>query len=131
MKKSTFRRSRISQWAAGAFVLTALFVQGCLQRPVKEQTPNTSDIFVSRIPNDTIKTIDMLFVIDNSVSMGDKQQILKVAVPKMVERLVAPNCVDETNAFVARSQLQGNDLPPTCPANSTLEFNPVSDIHLG
>src|SRR6186713_1798989 len=133
MKKSTFRRSRISQWAAGAFVLTALFVQGCLQRPVKEQTPNTSDIFVSRIPNDTIKTIDMLFVIDNSVSMGDKQEILAVAVPKMVERLVSPNCVDmdDESIVVGKSVLQGEGTTPSCPAGSKLEFVPVSDIHLG
>lgn len=131
MKKSTSLRRRLSLLAGSALLLTtALFTQGCLQRPVKEQTPNTSNVFVERVPTSTIKTIDMLFVIDNSVSMGDKQTILKVAVPKMVERLVAPNCVDENGAVIGTSTLQGQDRPPVCDQGK-LEFNPVSDIHLG
>lgn len=132
MKKTTSPSNRLSLLAGGLLLTSAAFSQGCLQRPVEEQSPNTSNVFVERVPTSTIKTIDMLFVIDNSVSMGDKQEILKVAVPKMVERLVAPNCVDlDTKEFVGRSQLQGNDLPPTCPAGAKLEFNPVNDIHLG
>jgi len=131
MKKSTSPRSRLSLLAGGLLITSAVFSQGCLQRPVEEQSPNTSNVFVERVPTSTIKTIDMLFVIDNSVSMGDKQEILKVAVPKMVERLVAPNCVDtDTGEFVGRSQLQGNNTAPLC-TEGKLEFNPVNDIHLG
>jgi len=130
--KHVLSRANRSPTVYGLLWALAASCVSCLQRPVKEQTPNTSNVFVERVPINAIKTIDMLFVIDNSVSMGDKQDILKVAVPKMVERLVAPNCIDvETKEYVARSQLQGNDLPPACPSGAKLEFNPVNDIHLG
>lgn len=132
MKHALSRAQRARPSTYGLLCALAASSVSCLQRPVKEQTPNTSNVFVERVPISSIKTIDMLFVIDNSVSMGDKQDILKVAVPKMVERLVAPNCVDvETKEYVTRSQLQGSDLPPTCPMGAKLEFNPVNDIHLG
>lgn len=135
MKKSTFRRNRVSRLAGGALITAALLVQGCLQRPVQEQSPNTSNIFVQQIVNSSINEIDLLFVIDNSVSMGDKQKILAVAVPKMVQRLITPNCVDSSKNYVGPSTLQGldaqgNALPPTC-AEGQLEFVPVNDIHLG
>ncbi len=130
MKKSSSSRNRISRLFGASLMTTALFSQGCLQRPVKQQSPNTSNVFVEQIQNTSINEIDMLFVIDNSVSMGDKQEILKVAVPKMVERLVAPNCVDGDGNVLGRSQLQGPDQPPVC-ASGSLEFFPVSDIHLG
>ena len=128
MKNITPRR--ISHWAGGALITTALLVQGCLQRPVKEQSPNTSNVFVEQIQSSSINEIDMLFVIDNSVSMGDKQQILSVAVPKMVERLITPNCVDTERNVVGKSQLTEAGKPPEC-AEGSLEFVPVNDIHLG
>src|SRR5690606_5706550 len=129
------RRNHVSRLAGGALIATALLVQGCLQRPVTKQSPNTSNIFVEQIINSSINEIDMLFVIDNSVSMGDKQDILSVAVPKMVERLLTPNCVDGDKNVVGKSVLQGfdaqgNPLPPSC-ENGQLEFVPVNDIHLG
>src|SRR5215469_1729303 len=40
--------------------------------------------------------IDLLFMIDNSSSMGDKQALLALAVPDLVSRLVSPNCLDAT-----------------------------------
>ena len=58
--------------------------------------------------------------------MGDKQSYLIAAIPDLINRLVNPNCVDSTGAFVSASSGE------TCPtAGSQLEFAPVHDLHLG
>ncbi len=70
--------------------------------------------------------LDLLFVVDNSSSMGDKQAIFKDAVRDMIDQLVNPPCLDKaTQVFV--------DVPAgqTCPAGSQRIFNPVKDIHIG
>jgi hypothetical protein len=68
--------------------------------------------------------IDLLFAIDNSSSMADKQKILAAVAPEIVAPLVSPPCVDsQTGAQVAPSA--------PCPAGSAQEFPPVTDIHVG
>ncbi len=70
--------------------------------------------------------VDLLFDIDNSASMGDKQSFLAAAVPDLINRLTSPNCLDDrTRAIVARST---NGI---CPGGSSIEFPPVSDLHIG
>ncbi len=115
MTKSLFTRH--SLLASALLLGGATFTQGCLQRDVIPQEPNTSNVFVDRIANDSINEIDLLFVIDNSVSMADKQQILVDAVPQMVQRLISPGCKN------------GED-PATNP-DCEREFAPVDDIHIG
>ena len=56
----------------------------------------------------TVDKVDLLFMIDNSLSMADKQEVLKAAVPALVDRLVTPK------------QIGGKP-----------EFKPVLDIHIG
>ncbi len=75
-------------------------------------------------PVTPVSKVDLLFVVDNSRSMGPKQEILRTAVPELVARLVSPNCVDAQGHFVARS-VQG-----ACSAGS-LEFKPITDLHVG
>jgi hypothetical protein len=70
--------------------------------------------------------IDILFDIDNSASMGDKQAYLVQAVPDLVGRLENPNCVDPS----ANGAVLGASIDGTC-ASGTLEFAPVRDMHLG
>ncbi len=79
---------------------------------------------VSDVPPDKV---DLLFVIDNSLSMADKQEALSLALPDLVSRLVSPRCIDQN----------GNDTgttPPTseetCPQGER-EFEPIADIHIG
>lgn len=124
--KAAFRRTHKVLALGGLLLAGAVLTQGCLQREVKKQNPNTSNVFVEQIANTAINEIDLLFVIDNSVSMADKQEILKDAVPQMVERLVNPFCIDS-----ASGQAVGNATNGTCPAGSAPEFNPVDDIHIG
>jgi hypothetical protein len=69
--------------------------------------------------------VDLLFDIDNSASMGDKQSYLARAIPDLINRLVNPNCVDPTGSFVSTSS------GGMCPGGSQLEFAPVFDMHLG
>jgi hypothetical protein len=77
---------------------------------------------------DTSGQVDILFMIDNSSSMGDKQDYFNAAIPDFIGRLVQPNCVDPNNPLdiVGRSDSTGS-----CPSGSKLEFSPVHDMHVG
>jgi hypothetical protein len=100
--------------------------QGCLQRDIVEQEPSTNNISVHQVENDAITEIDLLFVIDNSVSMADKQAILQKAVPQMVSRLVDPQC---ENASTGQTE---DAVDGECPTPGfKREFQPVDDIHIG
>jgi hypothetical protein len=71
--------------------------------------------------------VDLLFMIDNSASMGDKQALLALAVPDLVSRLVSPNCLDATGHPTGQTaQPDGS-----CPSGTTAEFPPVHDMHIG
>src|SRR5260221_8484254 len=73
--------------------------------------------------------IDLLFIIDNSGSMRDKQVILSRAVPDMVGRLINPLCVDPTTLVPSSGQPKRAQDP--CPEGSMREFNSVQDLHIG
>lgn len=68
--------------------------------------------------------VDLLLMIDNSASMGDKQELLRRSIPDLVRRLVAPNCVDGAGNVLGQSENGG------CVSGS-LEFAPVNDLHVG
>ncbi len=122
-------------WKTLGFLLSvsALAAVGCIDRPVHESSPVTSNLFVDQVPQSSIEKIDLLFVIDNSVSMADKQDILKLAVPGLVRRLTSPACVSS-----AASDTPGGGAetaPPLdtgdCPEGFEREFIAVNDIHIG
>jgi hypothetical protein len=123
-----FMKSVIKHGAALAFVVTSFAVvgPGCLTRPVTTSLPTTKTNFTSVVRNQVIDKIDMLFDIDNSASMGDKQSYLIQAIPDLISRLVNPNCVDPNN----NNALIGPSTNGTC-ATGQLEFPPVHDMHLG
>ncbi|HOU92170.1 MAG TPA: hypothetical protein PLU22_14055 [Polyangiaceae bacterium] len=68
--------------------------------------------------------LDLLFVIDNSISMADKQELLREAVPKLVERLIDPYCKDQSGSLTPKSR-------GVCPAGTEEEMSPVRDMHIG
>ena len=122
-------KSKAGRWLA-ALTLTLAPLLGvssaCLDRPIGRPQPVTTNIFVDRITQTSVDKIDLLFMIDNSRSMSDKQQILELAVPDLVSRLVNPICVDS----------MGNQFPPpepgqNCPQGQSQEFNPITDINIG
>ncbi len=95
---------------------------GCLDRRVVATNPQTSNVFVDQIKQTAVNKIDLLFMVDNSTSMADKQNILQAAVPALVTRLVDPICVD------------ANDVPTGGSSPCTVgqpEFTPINDIHVG
>jgi hypothetical protein len=79
-----------------------------------------------------VKKVDILFDIDNSSSMGDKQQYLQAAVPDLINRLLAPYCVDAAtgNDIVVDGVQLTADSNGAC-AMGQPEFPPVQDMHVG
>ena len=77
-------------------------------------------------PQTAADKLDVLFVVDNSLSMGGKQQLLANSLPRFVARLTNPLCVDDQG--VVTEQPAG----PTAPCSSgSREFKPITDIHFG
>lgn len=76
----------------------------------------------------TVEQMDLLFMIDNSRSMADKQALLRDAIPPLVRRLGNPHCAsvaDRTRTVVASSP------GAPCPDGFVREFEPVKDLHIG
>jgi hypothetical protein len=74
--------------------------------------------------------LDIVFVIQNSRSMGDKEEILALAVPRLVERARNPLCFDADDL-----PLPAGKQPPTgtaaCPPGSQRKLPASQDIHVG
>ena len=124
-RPSTFSWRRAIRTGFGALItLAGALGTGCLDRPVSPATPDTTNVFVDDIRQQGVDKIDLLFMIDNSISMADKQAILADAVPELVRRLVTPICVDP-----ATQQPTGGNAP--CSGGSEPEFKAVDNIHIG
>jgi len=114
-------------------IVSSLFTlgAGCLTRPVAPGNPVTKTNFTVGYNTTTIDKIDILFDIDNSSSMGDKQNYLQAAVPDLITRLVSPNCVDAMgNPITANGVQLVADSTGAC-TMGTAEFPPVHDMHIG
>src|SRR5687767_13302447 len=133
MLKSKSSQSKRSAWTlmraglAGLGVMLggAAVTAGCLDRPVAPAVPKTSNVYVDQIRQTAVDKIDLLFMIDNSISMADKQAILAAAVPVLVNRLISPNCVDAMGGTIGPSNAGD------CGGNGEPEFNAIEDIHIG
>src|SRR5256885_13036719 len=77
-----------------SIAVVATLAIGCLTRPVISETPTTKSVIIDELSQTAIDKVDLLFAIDNSASMGDKQDLLADAVPVLVNRLLNPNCID-------------------------------------
>jgi len=110
---------------AGVCAGVSAMLCACMDRPVTSVEPHTSNLYVEPIENNAIDKIDLLFMIDNSRSMGDKQELLAKAVPQLANRFIVPRCVDLKGGLQMRTN-------PTdaCPAGSQPEFRAVTDIHV-
>ena len=123
--KARLVRAGVASLAAASAV--AALATGCLDRPVVKAEPKTSNVYVDQIVQTAVDKIDLLFMIDNSVSMADKQEILKSAVPLLVKRLVTPICLDAQG--VPTGANAGDD--GNCAGNQSPEFSAIGDIHIG
>ena len=103
---------------------------GCLDRPVGVSTPTVTALVVIKANTTTVSKIDLLFMIDNSPSMADKQKFLEKAVPDLMKRLVDPVCVD-SNDNDAPDDKKPDPVTGQCPTPYQRDFEPVRDIHVG
>jgi hypothetical protein len=112
----------------GALAVTTLAAvgSGCLDRPVAPATPLVSARVVTLAKQNKVNKIDLLFMIDNSSSMADKQNIMADAVPELVNRLIEPKCVDPITLRTV-----GNAVNGVCTMGGELDFEPIKDIHIG
>lgn len=113
--------------ASAVALVLPLAAPACLDRPVAPQQPSTSRVHTVLYRSAKVEKIDLLFMIDNSASMGDKQKILARAVPDLVSRLTQPSCIDTASQAPVPRDPQTN----ACPAGSEPEFEPIRDIHIG
>jgi len=70
--------------------------------------------------------VDLLFAVDDSAAMADKQRVLARSVPALVERFVHPRC---RNADGSPNGLTASSTG-AC-TSGTPEFKPIADIHIG
>ncbi|MBK8252021.1 MAG: hypothetical protein IPK82_05070 [Polyangiaceae bacterium] len=70
--------------------------------------------------------VDILFAVDNSRSMADKQQIMSLALDDLLSGLANPPCLDASGQLISQPG-------PTeaCPNGSARQYQPVTDIHIG
>ncbi|WP_438013965.1 hypothetical protein WMF18_23920 [Sorangium sp. So ce315] len=78
-------------------------------------------------PQFTPDKVDLLFVVDNSGSMADKQEVLRLALADVVSGITNPPCVDPAGApaYVPESGMS------PCPVGTSRERTPVQDMHIG
>ncbi len=128
-------------WVTGALLAAAIAAEGCgsevetssggtgaTSGGTTTSTSSGTGGGGGALPTTPADKIDLLFMIDNSRSMADKQEVLAATVPDLVRRLANPLCLDA----------QGNPLPTQppsplddCPPDGTREFPPIVDIHIG
>ncbi|XXY51510.1 hypothetical protein WME91_10245 [Sorangium sp. So ce269] len=79
-------------------------------------------------PEFTPDKVDLLFVVDNSGSMADKQEVLRLALADFVSGITNPTCVDPTGSPVSEQPASGLS---ACPEGSLRVRTPVNDMHIG
>src|SRR5512142_285022 len=104
---------------------------GCLNPPVGISKPVTTNVIVQKQTNSAITGIDLLLMIDNSSSMADKQKVLALAVPQLLQQLVQPQCLDANGNRLNPPMPAQLGAQSPCPNGSSPEFNPVNNIHVG
>ena len=87
------------------------------------------DPFVDVVRAKYVKNVDVLFVIENSPSMADKQGVLEHAVPDLVQRLVSPTCITSDTGVPNRA-VTPPDPNLACPPNLVRELGGAFNIHV-
>ncbi len=110
---------------------TGALASGCLSRPVVPGEPVTKTNFTTNVQEQAVDKLDILFSIDNSASMGDKQAFLQAAIPDLINRLVTPYCLDNATGATEGPSTTNGTTDGICPSGQTVEFPPVHDMHIG
>ena len=132
------KMNRLGKWLPRVSACTTttlmlgLAMAACLTRPVGTQPPTTKVNFTSTQSQQAVDKVDMLFAIDNSASMGDKQDFLATAVPVLLNGLLFPHCVDANGNITDDSRADPVKTKAEhygCAVDA--EFKPVTDLHIG
>src|SRR5262249_14776940 len=113
-------------WCATGVVCATIWGWACVTRPVTTNAPTTKAVVQIPLTEARITKVDLVVAIDNSASMGDKQVLLKDAVPDLIRRLLTPLCIDPDNPSTAFGPSQNG----ACDKGE-LEFTPILDLHVG
>ncbi|WP_434041235.1 MULTISPECIES: hypothetical protein [Sorangium] len=79
-------------------------------------------------PQFTPDKVDLLFVVDNSGSMADKQEVLRLALADVVSGMTNPPCLEPSGLPASAQPASG--LSP-CPTGTSRARSPVNDMHIG
>jgi hypothetical protein len=79
--------SRAHLWFVLSLAVSSLLFAGCVTRPVEKINRVVEGERCTLQPLFLDKDVDLLFVIDNSQSMGDEQENLKQNFPKLIDAL--------------------------------------------
>jgi hypothetical protein len=104
--------SPLARWALPAAVSTVLF--GCPNQELAPLTPCTVSGVSLEVPQSGVDKVDLLFLIDNSGSMGEEQKKLAEVLPNLVAALATGNS-------------DGKPKPPGVKS----DFTPVTSLHIG
>lgn len=72
-------------------------------------------------------TLDLLFVVDNSMSMPEKQKHLAASVTRLLDQVTNPPCVDAAGIVVNQPASPAE----ACPAGTARRHAPVRSLHAG
>ena len=110
--------SRLLHGLLAFTALGALFASGCVNRPIEKPGVGGEGELPQYFPQSVEKDIDILFVIDNSNSMAEEQQVLSKNFPNFIEALRSQklnNKIPNVHIGVVTSDLgAGNYGLPSC-----------------
>jgi hypothetical protein len=114
--------------AAGALVCAGLFATaGCQNTTTVGGAGGSGG--TGGIPSiGDVDKVDILFMVDNSRSMADKQQIMELALADLVNSLANPACVNSNGVPVPNQPASGLD---PCPPGAQRVHQAINDLHIG
>jgi hypothetical protein len=125
---SRFSSLRRALGPVAACAVVGAVAASCQDRPICPVLPIATSTVSERLATSYIDKIDILLAVDNSYSMHDKQVLLALAVPDLLQGLVNPPCLDEKRVPIEPGP--AGPLEP-CPKGSARSFDPILDIHIG
>ncbi len=119
------------RWARALLGALAVIAAASCGKVVPVAAPPTTQCLLgcdgTDLRHESIDKVDILFAIDNSASMGDKQALLAASVPDLIDRLLLPDCLtDPADPSSVVARVNG-----ACPNGSKEEFPAVYDMHVG
>ena len=82
-------RARIAPWAAAGLAVSLAGTAGCFDRPVDDLPPEQSGEIPLKFPVEVNRNLDLLFVIDQSLSMKNEQDALAANFQLLMEQITS------------------------------------------